>query len=185
MAALAILAISLQARADVYSVDSSFNEGTTNATLTGTVSLPEGSFVITNGGSSPFTAINLTLTVDGTPYDLTKVYTLNILGTGEFFIDATAATLTFNTAGGGFTDPADLEFSDNSNPRDNDWYIIGYDGAPGFQSCSTGAGSPHELLALPYVFGTAVPEPTTLALAGLAVTLLTLRGLARQGPFPP
>lgn len=173
VAILAALATSLNARADVYDVNRYFTDGVNQVTLTGTVALPEGYYIITDNGASPFTSVNLTLAINGTPYNLDMASTRSIYGTGQFSIDATSATLTFNTADADGPDPADLDFLDNSGI---DFYAIGYDNAPGFEAAYDAGGGFFTSAPLPTVFGTAVPEPATLALAGLGgLSMLFLR----------
>src|SRR6266446_1184759 len=92
------LIISNSAQAAQYHVNRSFTDGSSSATLTGTLDIPMGSYTIQNSGPSPFTAVNLTLTVNGTPFTLTHALTGVIHGTGQFLISATPTTLTFNTA---------------------------------------------------------------------------------------
>ena len=175
-AILAALATSFNARADIYSVDRYFTQGTSSATLTGTVGIPEGNYTITDESASPFTSVNLTLTVNGTPYNLNLAFNYINTGTGQFLVDATSTTLTFNTADGNISNPADLVFSDNTNPATTDRYVIGYDAAPGFEAAYTVTASFAVSTTLPTVFGTAVPEPATLALAGLgSLSMLFLR----------
>src|SRR6476646_1457784 len=93
--------------ADLYFVQRAWS----NATLTGTVELPRGNYTLTNRIPAPFTAINLTLRVNGSQIALfTNANTFNISGSGEFFINATSTTLTFSTANADGSNPADLAF---------------------------------------------------------------------------
>jgi hypothetical protein len=151
-----------------YTVDREFNFSFP-ASLTGTVEIPEGTYTIMNQGPSPFTSVDLTLTVDGTPYALSMAFTGMIKGTGQFLINATSTTLTFNTLNADGANWADLQFfTDNifSGIR----YVTGHDGAPwDFETVSTPTGAESGPTTLPMIFGTSVPEPSTCL--GVSVTL--------------
>jgi hypothetical protein len=174
LAGLALLAASGPAFADIYNVNRSFSDGVNSATLTGTVDVSEGSYAIVNGGASPFNSVNLTLTVNGTSYSLSHALTGMIEGTGQFFVDATSATLTFRTATSDGVNPADLVFSDNTSPSVNNRYVIGSNGNPHFEAAYTSNGGFAESTDIPAIFGTVgspvVPEPTTF-LAGALLLL--------------
>jgi hypothetical protein len=165
--------------ADIYTIDRSFTLVTVSNTLTGTIEIPEGKYTITNGGPSPFTTVNLTLTVNGMPFSLPNVVTGYIVGTGEFFIDATPTTLIFNTANGNATNPADLVFSVLPYDAGADRYAIGSDGDPAFEASITPVGLTPVPVVFPVAFGSAiaVPEPSSLAMVtlGLAVAVLLSR----------
>jgi len=171
----AVLLIASSAQAQIYNVDRSITDGTSSATLIGTLDIPIGSYTIQNASASPFTSVNLTLTVNATIFVLDNALTGIITGTGQFFIDATPTTLTFSTANSDGGDPADLEFSDTTLLYANDRYVIGSNADPQFEAAYTAAGSVlSTTVTFPTVFGTAVPEPTTLALAGLGGVCLLL-----------
>jgi hypothetical protein len=161
------------AAAATYDVNLSFTGGGT-ASLVGTVDLPIGNYTIMNGAPNPFTAVNLTLTVNGTPYSLVQADTSLIHGAGQFLIDANASTLIFNTANTNAGNPADLIFRTAST---NDRYIIGSDADPAFEAAYTSAGDVlNTNITFPVQFGTIVPEPSTLILFSLAAgALLMLR----------
>jgi len=146
-----------------------------NATLTGTLQLPEGNYTIMNRSPAPFTAVNLTLSVNGSQIALfTNASTELIEGTGQFFINATPTTLTFSTAHANGADPADLEFLNNTQvPR----YTIGTDGNPGFEIAFYSGGSSRGSVTFPTVFGIAIPEPCTFSLGavGMATLMITRR----------
>jgi hypothetical protein len=146
-----------------------------NATLTGTLQLPEGNYTIMNQSPAPFTAVNLTLSVNGTPIVLfTNANTQSIRGTGQFFINATPTTLTFSTANGNGTNPADLEFV-NTGEFDIPRYAIGTDGAPtGFEVAFYSGGSSLASVTFPTVFGILIPEPSTVTLGGFGVATLMI-----------
>jgi hypothetical protein len=156
-----------------------------NATLTGTLQLPEGNYTIMNQSPAPFTAVNLTLSVNGTPIVLfTNANTQSIRGTGQFFINATPTTLTFSTANGNGTNPADLEFV-NTGQFDIPRYAIGTDGAPtGFEVAFYSGGSPLASVTFPTIFGIAIPEPSTFSLGavGVATLMITRRRSQRTDP---
>jgi hypothetical protein len=156
-----------------------------NATLTGTLQLPAGNYTIMNQSPAPFTAVNLTLSVNGTPIILfTNANTQSIKGTGQFFINATPTTLTFSTANGNGTNPADLEFV-NTGEFDIPRYAIGTDGAPtGFEVAFYSGGSPLAGVTFPTVFGILIPEPCTVSLGavGVATLMITRRRSQRTDP---
>jgi hypothetical protein len=179
LAALAYFAVTPHAAATIYLVDRSFAGSGGSAHLTGTLEIPLGNYTIMNQGASPFLAVNLMLEVNGTSYLLNQALTGIILGTGRFFINATPTTLTFNTANADGFNPADLVFSDNSNPEANNRYTIGYDAALGFEVAYTGSGSVVASATFPSVFGTAVPEPTAGVFILLAFGLGSIRYMRR------
>jgi PEP-CTERM motif len=159
--------VTSSAKAVVYRVDRSFTDGISTATLTGTVELPLGHYVIQNTAPNPFTSVDLTMTVNATSFHLANAITHLIDGTGRFIIDATPTTLTFDTANGNVTNPADLAFADNTSPFSNNRYAIGSNGDPAFEAAITGAGIVVGDMSFPNVFGTAVPEPSSIVLLGL------------------
>jgi hypothetical protein len=91
---LIVAMIASNAQATIYNVDRTFTDGLSTVRLIGTLDIPIGSYTIQNAGPSPFTGVDLTLTVNTTDYRLNYALTGVIHGTGEFFIDATATTLT-------------------------------------------------------------------------------------------
>ena len=130
---LAALLIPVRSPATIYTINRSFGSGSSFAALTGTLEIPQGSYLIMNGAgvANPFTAVNLTLVVNGTPYFVNHVHMDAIFGTGQFLINAGPATLNFNTANADGFNPADLAFSDNLNPNNLfNSYAIGYDYSP-------------------------------------------------------
>jgi hypothetical protein len=159
--------------ADVYTVKRTWNDGPDTASLTGTVALPTGSYTIMNGTPNPFTAVNLTLDINGVPHSLTQANMSNIFGTGKFFITATNADLTFNTAGGNGSNGADLFFLPPTNTGYS--YVIGSDGNPAFQNAFMPGGDVISSVSFPTVFGV-TPEPACLGLAALAPLALMRRG---------
>jgi hypothetical protein len=173
--AIAVLSSSA-AFATVYDVNRSWADGGTGtASLVGTVALPEGNYTITNGGAAPFTAVNLALTLNGgSPIPLDTTDTSLINGTGQFLITATPATLTFDTDTADGFNPADLLFRSSIMPVN--YYGIGSDAVPQFEiGVDQGNGVQVTApVALPTVFGTAVPEPASLTLLALGVPAAAL-----------
>src|SRR5258706_10026685 len=162
--------IASSAQATLYNVNRSFTDGVSSATLTGTLGIPIGNYTIQNSSASPFTSVNLTLTVNGTPFLLQNALTDYIFGSGQFFIGATATTLTFSTANADGSNPADLIFSDNTNPGITNRYSIGYNGSPGFEVAYTHAGDVGATATFPTIFAV-VPEPSTACLTGACLLL--------------
>jgi len=169
---VSVLINARSAEAATYDVNLAFTGGGT-ASLVGTVDLPLGNYTIMNGAPNPFTAVNLTLTVNGTPYSLVQADTSLIFGTGQFLINANASTLIFDTANSDAMDPADLTFRTAST---NDRYIIGSNGIPAFEAAYTSAGDVlNENITFPVQFGTIVPEPSSLVLFSLGAGAFLMR----------
>lgn len=180
LASLAALLAPCHALAIIYDIDRSFSfsGGSFTATLTGTVDLPAGSYTISNKGPSPFTSANLTLTVNGTPYSVDSVVTTSISGSGEFYVNATATSLTFSTVNADGGDPADLVFTDNPGGGVNaiDRYAIGTDGAGSFEAAYTGVGGGYVAdVVFPTEWGIAIPEPSILSLLTIPFAFLGFR----------
>jgi hypothetical protein len=159
------------ATAVTYQVDRFFSEGASNVTLTGVVSVPLGNYVIQNAIPNPFTAIKLSMTVDAASYSLTNALTHLIFGTGQFIVDATPTKLVFRTANADGLNPADLLFSDPAN----NYYGIGSDEDPAFEAASTSTHFAAAAVDFPVVFGTAIPEPSSITLFALATLGFGLR----------
>jgi hypothetical protein len=175
---LGFVAVSMcatRAMAATYAVNRSFREGITTAMLSGTVAIPFGDYVLQSLSASPFTNVDLTLKVNATSYHLDRALTGIIGGTGRFLISADAANLEFNTTGGNGSNPADLVFSDTTNAENNNRYVIGSNGNPGFEAAYTNTGSAIADLSFPIVFGIAVPEPGGLSSLSLGMLGLFMR----------
>ena len=183
---LAAMLTPVAAKAITYTVNRSWSESGDNASLVGTVDVPIGSYTINSTGTpNPFSNVNLTLTVNGNPFTLDTVVIPggSIIGTGQFFVNATSSTLTFNTNTSDF-DEAKVRFQNSGNPSGNRQYEIGtfvdvfnsqlvnLEGSissPGFTSVLAS-------VSLPVTFGTAqtaqqVPEPASLFGLGVLGTL--------------
>ena len=159
-AALTMIVIASSARAVTYQVNRSWGGGA--ATLAGTVDVETGHYTIMNGGAAPFTNVMLTLTVNGTPFILDHADTSQIVGTGEFIIDATITSLVFNTANTDSGNPADLNFFDSININR---YVLGSNGNPHFEAGYTTAGEVIGDIGFPFLFGSAVSGALELASA--------------------
>jgi hypothetical protein len=174
---LAVLFLAPSASAPDYNVDRSFQVSVStygtnySYSLQGMVSIPVGNYTIVDRGPSPFTAVDLLLTGNGTSYLVNYPLTDDIAGNGRFIIQATATTLTFNAVGG--TSPADLVFSDQPSLNNYNQYVIGADSVPGFEAAYTLPGGGYTPLTLPTVFGV-VPEPSALALVLLGGCMLLI-----------
>ncbi|CCI23125.1 exported hypothetical protein [Microcystis aeruginosa PCC 9809] len=98
---LAAMLTPVAATAVTFTVNRSWSQSGNNASLVGTVDVPIGSYTIDSTGTpNPFTNVNLTLTVNGNPFTLDTVVVIpsgSIIGTGQFLVNATSSTLTFNT----------------------------------------------------------------------------------------
>ena len=192
---LAAMLTPVAAKAITYTVNRSWSNGSNNASLVGTVDVPIGSYTINSTGTpNPFTNVNLTLTVNGTPFTLDTVVipSGSISGTGQFLVNATSSTLTFNTNVSGFN-AARVRFQNSGNPFGNRWYEIGtfldfftfqlvnFEGSiasPGFTEVVAS-------VSLPVTFGTAqtaqqVPEPASLFGLGVLGTLGAASTLKRK-----
>lgn len=165
-----VLTAQVPAPAAQYLVNRSWTDGVGIASLAGTVDVPIGSYAISNGAPNPFTAVNLTLTVNGTPFSLDFADTSMIFGSGSFFIDATGSNLNFTASGNG-SNPADLAFKSSVSTA---LYGIGSDGNPAFEVAYTSAGDVIGSTSWPTTFGV-VPESSSLALAGLGAALVLIR----------
>ena len=172
LAALALTALAARpCMAAVYTVDQWFSSGADVVHLAGTVDVPLGSYTIHNGAPNPFRSVNLTLNVDGTPYNLSQADTSEIYGTGAFYVDATVSALSFAAAGNGHN-AADLAFVGGGAQ-----YALGSDATPLFEAAYGPFGGV-AIANFPISFGTAAaPEPGTV-FAGLGAL-----GLAAWAPL--
>ncbi|GBF53020.1 hypothetical protein N0824_00869 [Microcystis sp. 0824] len=181
---LAAMLTPVAAKAITYTVNRSWSQSGNNASLVGTVDVPIGSYTIDSTGTpNPFTNVNLTLIVNGTPFTLDAADTSNISGTGQFLVNATSSTLTFNTNASGFS-AATVRFLNSGNPFGNRQYEIGtFLDSSTFQLAnlegsiaSPGFTRVVASVSLPVTFGTAqtaqqVPEPASLFGLGVLGTL--------------
>src|SRR5262245_36660522 len=94
------------AQAVVYDVNRSFTNGASTASLIGTLTIPIGSYTMGAYDASPFTNVNLSLTVNSTSYNLINALTGASYGSGYFIVNATPTALTFSTANGSSITPA-------------------------------------------------------------------------------
>ncbi|NCS48254.1 MAG: PEP-CTERM sorting domain-containing protein [Microcystis aeruginosa BK11-02] len=185
---LAAMLTPVAATAVTFTVNRSWSSGSNNASLVGTVDVPVGSYTIQNGTPNPFTNVNLILTVNGNPFPvLNAANTSSISGTGQFLVNATSSTLTFNTANANGSNTADLAFVNSSTGFGGPLYAIGFDSIPGFEIAVGTSPSPSVVasVAFPVTFGTVqqvqqVPEPASLFGLGVLSTLGAASTLKRK-----
>jgi hypothetical protein len=183
---LAAMLTPVAATAVTFTVNRSWSESGNNASLVGTVDVPVGSYTIQNGTPNPFTNVNLILTVNGNPFPvLNAADTSNISGTGQFLVNATSSTLTFNTANADGTNRANLAFVNSSTGFGGPLYGIGTDGNPGFEIAINTSPEVAASVAFPVTFGTVqqvqqVPEPASLFGLGVLSTLGAASTLKRK-----
>jgi hypothetical protein len=190
---LAAMLTPVAATAVTFTVNRSWSNGSNNASLVGTVDVPIGSYTINSTGTpNPFSNVNLTLTVNGTPFTLDTATTSGVFGTGQFLVNATSSTLTFNTNVPG-VDQATVRFQNSGNPFGNRRYEIGtFLDVFTFQlvnlegsTASPGFTEVVASVSLPVTFGTAqtaqqVPEPASLFGLGVLGTLGAASTLKRK-----
>jgi hypothetical protein len=183
---LAAMLTPVAATAVTFTVNRSWSESGNNASLVGTVDVPVGSYTIQNGTPNPFTNVNLILTVNGNPFPvLNAANTSSISGTGQFLVNATSSTLTFNTANANGINPANLAFVNSSTGFGGPFYEIGFDSNPGFEIAFVTSPIVVASVAFPVTFGTVqqvqqVPEPASLFGLGVLSTLGAASTLKRK-----
>jgi len=183
---LAAMLTPVAATAVTFTVNRSWSESGNNASLVGTVDVPVGSYTIQNGTPNPFTNVNLILTVNGNPFPvLNAADTSNISGTGQFLVNATSSTLTFNTANANGSNAANLAFVNSSTGFGGPLYGIGFDSTPGFEVAFGTTPGVLASVAFPVTFGTVqqvqqVPEPASLFGLGVLSTLGAASTLKRK-----
>ena len=183
---LAAMLTPVAATAVTFTVNRSWSSGSDTASLVGTVDVPVGSYTIQNGTPNPFTNVNLILTVNGNPFPvLNAANTSIILGTGQFLVNATSSTLTFNTANANGSNPANLAFVNSSTGFGGPLYGIGFDSIPGFETAFGTSPNVGASVAFPVTFGTVqqvqqVPEPASLFGLGVLSTLGAASTLKRK-----
>jgi len=182
---LAAMLTPVAAKAVTFTVNRSWSQSGNNASLVGTVDVPIGSYTIDSTGTpNPFTNVNLTLTVNGNPFTLDAANTLLLSGTGQFLVNATSSTLTFNTANADGSNQAFLVFVDSSTGLTGPLYGIASQSISGEVGAST-LVSVFASVSFPVTFGTAqtaqqVPEPASLFGLGVLGTLGAASTLKRK-----
>ena len=166
--------ITTSAQGESYYVNRSFSQNGNIATLIGTLDVPLGNYTIMNKGDSPFTSVNLTLTVNSFSYSMDNAVTGGIFGTGKFLISATPTSLTFGTADANGFNQANLYFIETPSGGAT-YYVIGSDSSPGFELAFNGATAVSRRLVFPHLFGLVVPEPSTFALLVLGSAFIVRR----------
>ncbi|MCA2708503.1 MAG: PEP-CTERM sorting domain-containing protein [Microcystis sp. M015S2] len=183
---LAAMLTPVAATAVTFTVNRSWSSGSDTASLVGTVDVPVGSYTIQNGTPNPFTNVNLILTVNGNPFPvLNAANTSSISGTGQFLVNATSSTLTFNTANADGINSANLAFVNSSTGFGGPLYGIGFDSTPGFEVAFGTTPNVLASVAFPVTFGTVqqvqqVPEPASLFGLGVLSTLGAASTLKRK-----
>ena len=170
---LAAMLTPVAAKADsvTYTVNRTWSSGSDNASLAGTVGVPLGNYTLTaTNNSTPFTNVNLTLTVNGTAYNLNNAYSY-LQASGKFHINAGPSELTFNTSDTGAPNYAFLGFFGPD--------VYGYAYSTGTYDQSIERAFNDYIVAevttsvfLPLTFGTAaepVPEPLTMLGTGVVL----------------
>ena len=181
---LAAMLTPVAAKAITYTVNRSWSESDNNASLVGTVDVPIGSYTIQNGTPNPFTNVNLILTVNSNPFTLDAANTSGVFGTGQFLVNATSSTLTFNTANADGSNQAFLAFVDSSTGLTGPLYGIASQNVSAEVGAST-LVSVFASVSFPVTFGTAqtaqqVPEPASLFGLGVLGTLGAASTLKRK-----
>ncbi len=181
---LAAMLTPVAAKAVTFTVNRSWSNGSDNASLVGTVDVPIGSYTIQNGTPNPFTNVNLILTVNSNPFTLDAANTSGVFGTGQFLVNATSSTLTFNTANADGSNQAFLAFVDSSTGLTRPLYGIASPNVSAEVGAST-LVSVFASVSFPVTFGTAqtaqqVPEPASLFGLGVLGTLGAASTLKRK-----
>ena len=181
---LAAMLTPVAAKAVTFTVNRSWSNGSDNASLVGTVDVPIGSYTIQNGTPNPFTNVNLILTVNSNPFTLDAANTSGVFGTGQFLVNATSSTLTFNTANADGSNQAFLAFVDSSTGLTGPLYGIASQNVSAEVGAST-LVSVFASVSFPVTFGIAqtaqqVPEPASLFGLGVLGTLGVASTLKRK-----
>ena len=181
---LAAMLTPVAAKAVTFTVNRSWSNGSDNASLVGTVDVPIGSYTIQNGTPNPFTNVNLILTVNSNPFTLDAANTSGVFGTGQFLVNATSSTLTFNTANADGSNQAFLAFVDSSTGLTGPLYGIASQNVSAEVGAST-LVSVFASVSFPVTFGIAqtaqqVPEPASLFGLGVLGTLGAASTLKRK-----
>ena len=170
--------VAAMAASVTYDVNRSWSNSGNNASLVGTVDVPVGSYTIQNGTPNPFTNVNLTLTVNSNSFPvLNTAYTSVIYGTGQFLVNATSSALTFNTANANGGNPANLTFVNSFTGLSGPRYLIGSDGALGFEVAINIPSIFYVSAPVafgPVTFGTAQQPPTSVPEPSAILSLLGL-----------
>ncbi|MFM7790915.1 MAG: PEP-CTERM sorting domain-containing protein, partial [Microcystis panniformis] len=130
------------------------------------------------------------MTVNSNPFPLLNTANTGLIsGTGQFLVNATSSTLTFNTANANASanafNPAVLEFVNSSTGFSDPFYAIGSDNSPGFEIAVGTSPNVLASVSFPVTFGTAqtaqqVPEPSSLFGLGVLGTLGAASTLKRK-----
>jgi hypothetical protein len=146
-----------QCYAITYNVNRSWSNGFRNASLSGTVDILVGNYIVTEGFSNPFTKIALLLTTPDGTFSLDGLNNRLVSGTGQFLITADSTSLVFSTVNFNGENPADLLFTETGTGRV--LYAIGSDGSPQFEVSFTRRTILSNNLSFPTTFGTAIAVP--------------------------
>jgi len=171
-----VICFSTPAQAVVYNVNRSFADENGPASLIGTADIPLGHYELQGIGLfDGFNSYQLLVNIDGFTEVLSVTGSAHIstYGTGKFLIDATESQLIFSTANTDVNSYAYFYFDGALGAR----FAVG--GPPNSEGAWMPINDVHNLVTFPLVFGTAIPEPTLLALAGICAFFRCLRRHAR------
>lgn len=172
--------IASSAQATRYKVYRSFTTNDLTAELTGTLDIPIGHYVLEHNSPSPFTDLNLTVNMNGTPFPLVYAITGGVTSNTQFIVEATSTALTFSTANEIPGMNTYLAFTDKTLYFLPNRYIIGSYFGTDMELAQTtiddGVQQAEANLTFPVIFGTAIPEPSTALLLCIgALGIATLR----------
>lgn len=170
--------VAAKAVSATYKVDRSWTDGSSNASLVGTVDVPLGSYAIQSGSGTlgPFTNVNLTLKVDSNSFPLNISAIVTQGANAKFLVNATSSALTFDTSGA--SADGDYALLNFLGAGDYAYSIATYGGIFGGISLESAVDTSETnspvsaLVDLPVTFGTPIPEPLTILGTGVVLGAL-------------